>query len=73
MTHGDLPCSNVQYHFWNKKRIESGSAIAFCKIHYFFLERNETTDTASKNHPNPVNIHIIFINTGIFHSLIAGH
>ncbi len=48
MTHGYVSGSNIQYHFWNKKRIETRRTVAFRKIHNFFLESHYTTNATTK-------------------------
>ncbi len=58
MTHGNMPCSNIEDHFRNEERIETRSAIAFGEIHHFFLESDESTDAAGKHNTYTVWIEV---------------
>ena len=70
MTHGDMPGSNIKYHFWNEERIETGSSIAFCKIDHFFLESDQSADSACENNAYTV---VIILSLIILHLLLPGH
>ena len=71
MTHGYLSCSNIKDHLWNEEGIETRRSISQCKCGNFFLESNETADTAGEDHTHAVNINIFFADAGILYCFIA--
>src|SRR5436190_6105803 len=73
MPHAYLAGSNIKDHFRNKKRIEAGRAIAFCKFGDLILKSDQSTNTAGKNNTDPVRIDIILIQTGLAHGLVTRH
>ena len=73
MPHTDLAGSNIQYHFRNEKGIETRSTITSCKIGYFMLKSDKTSDAAGKYHTYPVRINIVFVQPCICHGLVANH
>ena len=43
----------------------------WAKLHHFFLESDQSANTAGKNNTYPVAVYIIFCNSGIRHRLVA--
>src|SRR5688572_28908559 len=66
-----MPCGNIQYHFGNKERVETGCSVAGSKIGHFLLECDKTADTAGKDNTYPVWVSIFTGDTGIFYCFIA--
>ena len=71
MPHGDLPGGDVQYHLGMKKGLKQGVSVAG-RVGHFFLEGDQAADTAGEDHTNPVGIHIVFADAGVFFNFIAG-
>src|SRR3954468_2030834 len=73
MAYRYLPCSNIQYHFWNKERTKTWRSIAFCKIYHLLLKCSYTAYTTSKNNTSFVRINIVFMQTCVSKSLVANN
>ena len=72
MTDGNMPRSNVKDHFRNEEWIITRRSVTFCKLHYFFLESDQSADTAGKYDADTVGVHFFFIYTCIPYGLVAG-
>ena len=72
MTHGDLSCGDIQDHFGNEERIESGGSVTQCEIGHFFLEGDQAADPAGEDDAYPVGVNVLFADTGIFDRFITG-
>ncbi len=67
-----MPGSNIQDHFRDKERIETGSAVAFCEIDDLILETDEPADTAGKNYADTVGVDPFLVDPGVPDGFVAG-